>query len=622
MTDSPLTLAADFPPADEPRWRALVDAALKGADFERRLVARTADGIPVRPVYRRAEGAGRAVPGRGATPWRIAQRVDHPDPVAASALAIADLEGGADMLVLPVAARRSARGFGLEAATVDALDRALSGIALDMIAIRLEPDAEGLAAARLADLVARRGLDPSRLQIDFGVDRIGKAAIAGGFTGPWGERAAKVAADARALSERGFNGPFLTVDLRPAHEAGASEVQELAIALSTGLAYLRALESGGLTLDAARRSVSFTIAVDADQVLGIAKLRALRRLWQRVEQVLGLTPERVLVHGETAWRMATRRDPAVNMLRATLATFAAGVGGVDSMTVLPHTLTLGLPDADARRIARNIQHVLIDEGQLARVADPAGGSGAIEALTDELADRAWTLMQEIEHEGGIVATLEAGTLQDRIEKVRLAREGDAARRRIQITGTSEFPPLAEPIAKVLGVPRRPAVPPSRTAFPPLPSRRLAEPFEALAERAAAHAARTGTRPTVFLANLGPLAEHSARALWITNLLAVGGIAVVSQGEGFTASGEAGAAFARSGAHVAVICGSDDTYALLGEATAQALANAGATRVYVAGRPGTLEAALSAAGVSGYLAAGQDILAALTRLHEVLDVKSV
>lgn len=623
MTDTTLlALAADFPTSTEVEWRALTEKALKGSDFERRLVSRSADGIAIQPLYPRRAGSNAESSRRGTAPWRIGQRVDHPDPKAANALLLADLEGGADMLALTFADSRTARGFGLNATTVEALDSALAGVVLDMIAIRLDAPRDGRPAGLIDGLVRRRNLDPAALQIDFGLDPIGQSAIEGQFADSWPELSVEFASYATELAARGFKGPFFTVDLRPVHEAGASEAQELAVALSTGIAYLRLLEAAGMQLDQSRRALSFTIALDADEFLGIAKLRALRRLWQRIEMAAGLTAEPVRIHAETAWRMLTRRDPAVNMLRATLAGFVAGVGGADSLTVLPHTIALGLPDAAARRIARNIQHVLLEESHLAKVADPAAGSGAFEELTDQLCAKAWALMQEIEGAGGIVAALESGSLQARIASTRSTRDADLARRKLQMTGTSEFPPRSEPAALLLDIAPRPVSPKRRTDFPPLVSQRFAEPFEALREAADAFAARTGQPPRVFLACLGPLAEHAPRSLWLQNLLAVGGIETVSEGDGFTSSGEAGAAFARSGAVAACIVGADATYGELGEATVQALTHAGARAVYLAGKPAGQLAALEAAGLTGTFAAGQDVIVDLTKLQEILGVRPI
>lgn len=212
------------------------------------------------------------------------------------------------------------------------------------------------------------------------------------------------------LIKRGFKGPFVLADGRPVHDAGGSEVQELAFTLALALAYLRMLEASGLDLDAARAAISFRLSADADQFLTMAKFRALRLLSARVEQACGLAPKPIFVNAQTAWRMLTQRDPNVNMLRATIATFAAGLGGANAITVLPHTLALGLPDDFARRVARNTQLVLLDESNLAKVSDPAAGAGGIETLTSQLCEAAWTLFQEIEKAGGIFPALEQGLL--------------------------------------------------------------------------------------------------------------------------------------------------------------------------------------------------------------------
>src|SRR5262249_21182034 len=182
----------------------------------------------------------------------------------------------------------------------------------------------------------------------------------------------------------------------------------LAFTLAAGLAYLRLLEASGFSLEQARTRISFLMAADAEQFLTIAKFRALRKLWARVEQVCKLDPQPIFISAETAWRMMTRRDPYVNMLRTTIAVTAAGVGGVNAITVLPFTAALGLSDAFARRTARNAQLILLEESNLFRVADPAAGSGGIEKLTTQMSQAAWTLFQEIEAAGGGAGALEGG----------------------------------------------------------------------------------------------------------------------------------------------------------------------------------------------------------------------
>src|SRR5262249_30757957 len=290
-----------------------------------------------------------------------------------------------------------------------------------------------------------------------------------------------------------------------------------AFTLAAGLAYLRLLEASGFSLEQARTRISFLMAADAEQFLTIAKFRALRKLWARVEQVCKLDLQPIFISAETAWRMMTRRDPYVNMLRATIAVTAAGVGGANAITVLQFTAALGLSDAFARRTARNTQLILLEESNLFRVTDPAAGSGGIEALTTQMSQAAWTLFQEIEASGGAALALEQGLIQKKIATTRAAREAATARRKEAINGTRDYPDLNELPVAVLDVPR-PAVPAPKAAvtFEALPRIRLAEPFEALRDASDLVLAKTGARPKVFLANLGTLANFSTRATFARN----------------------------------------------------------------------------------------------------------
>ncbi|MEO0798710.1 MAG: methylmalonyl-CoA mutase family protein [Pseudomonadota bacterium] len=635
-----------FARSDQAQWRALAAATLNGADFDAKLVSKTIDGIALQPVYARARDdkpVARLTPD---APWRIGARVDHPDPDIANALVLSDLEGGADLLSLVFPASHAARGFGLGCDDVQALDRSLKGVGLDMIRLRIEPAPAGrINAATVAALVDRRGHSPANLDIDFALDPIGSLVTLGALPADWPELGRRLAETVSTLTAKGYRGPFLAADTRPFHEAGAGEVHELAAALAIGVSYMRALEPHGIPPAMSDRMIGWTFAVDTDQFLGLAKLRAFRTLWSRVQQASGLPTQPVPVHAETAWRMMTRQDPSVNMLRATIAGFTASIGGADSLVVLPHTLTHGLPTAHARRVARNLQLILAEESNLWRVADPAAGSGALADLTDALCAKAWDAFQRIESDGGIVQTLEAGTLQAEIATLRARRLDAVAKGKTPITGTSSYPLLDEPPVQTFdvapdprrGLPRKRAGDPDMrfadlTAafvsgstrsdlFPPpdaivtvgdLPSIRLAEPFEDL--RARARAAQEP--PRVFLAGLGSLAEHGARATWITNFLAAGGIEAVNPGAEFHQTQDVGAAFAKSGCAAACICGTDESYALLGDATAQALQSAGATHVMVAGRA---IPELTSAAVNQFVYAGCDAIASLQEIYAALGV---
>jgi methylmalonyl-CoA mutase len=306
--------------------------------------------------------------------------------------------------------------------------------------------------------------------------------------------------------------------------------------------------------------------------------------------------------------MMTKRDPYVNMLRATIAVVAAGLGGADAITVLPFTMALGLPERFARRIARNTQLVLLEESNLARVTDPAAGAGGPEDMTEQLCRAAWIQFQEIERAGGAWAALEQGMIQQKVAAVRAARQLGVARRKDAFTGTSDFPDLAEAPVSVLDVAPVALSPPSALAFEPLPRIRLAEPFEALRDASDRVLARTGARPKIFLANLGTPADFTAPASFAKNFFAAGGIEAAGN-DGFASRDAMIEAFKASGAKLACLCSSDEVYAREAVPATQALRRAGAV-VWLAGRPGALEGELTQAGVSAFVFAGGDALAAL------------
>jgi methylmalonyl-CoA mutase len=614
-----LPLAADFPPATREQWLDLVGRLLKGAPFERKLVARTYDGLTIQPLYE-GTAPGRMpvgrMPGAG---WLVFQRIDHPEAAAANAEARHDRDSGATGLSLVLAGSIGAYGYGV-APSAAAMAQALDRIPLDASGLAIELDAgssDADAARNIASLAGRRAVAAGAANIRFGFDPLGAVATGAAAPTPWSETARRFGGRIAELAGGGFKGPFAVADGRVVHNAGGSEAQELGYALAVATAYLRALEGCGIALHDARKMIFFRLSADADQFLTIAKFRALRRLWGRVEAACGLTAAPVFIGAETAWRMMTRPDPYVNMLRATIAVFSAGLGGADAVTVLPFTLARGLPDRFARRIARNTQLVLLAESNLARVTDAAAGAGVVEDLTDQLCRSAWTLFQEIEKAGGGAAALEAGLIQKKVAMVRAERQAALARRTETLIGTSDFADLDEPAVEVLDA--APAAPPPvAVTLDPLPRIRLAEPFEQLRDASDRMLAESGARPKIFLANLGLPADFTPRANFAQNFFAAGGIAAVTN-DGFAPSLAANAAktnlaalvaaFKGAGTELACLCGSDEAYGREAVAAAKALIEAGASHLYYAGRP-SREAELKAAGIETFIFAGCDALAVL------------
>ncbi|MCX5150113.1 methylmalonyl-CoA mutase subunit beta [Streptomyces sp. NBC_00320] len=620
LPDDGLSLAAEFPDATHEQWQRLVEGVLRksgkdvsGDAAEDALSTKLEDGLTTRPLYTAPETADETgFPGfapfvRGGSPaggaaggWDVRQRYLGSDPARVNEAVLTDLENGVTSIWLSLG--------GPGGLPVDALPRALDGVYLDLAPVSLDAGAQYADASRaLLRLYAERGVAPEAARASLGADPLGHEAR----TGEVLELAGAVGL-AREAAAHWPGVRALAVDALPYHEAGGSAAEELGLSLATGVAYLRALTGAGngssaLGVQAALGQLEFRYAATADQFLTIAKFRAARRLWARIAEACG-APEAGAQrqHAVTSPVMMTRRDPWVNMLRTTVACMAAGVGGADSVTVLPFDHELGLPDAFARRISRNTSTILLEESHLARVIDPAGGSYYVEQLTDELAHAAWEFFQEIEKAGGLAAALRSGLVADRLAATWAERSKKLAKRREPITGVSEFPLLSE---KPLDREPAPAGPTGG-----LPRVRRDEAYEALRARSDAHLAATGNRPRIFLAALGPAAAHTARATFAANLFQAGGIEAVHDPVSVDAA-TAAEAYAASGADgMAVLCSSDALYEEQAEAVAEALRAAGATTVFLAGKPGT-----SAGAVDEYVFAGCDAVAVLSSVLDRMGI---
>ncbi|WP_367138822.1 methylmalonyl-CoA mutase family protein [Saccharothrix sp. HUAS TT1] len=583
-----LALAAEFPTPDREQWLDLVQAVLRksGAEFGS-LITTTYDGIEVQPLYTAADRAPDAgFPGlapftRGGRPQGAAEGWDvrQQHRVADREAVAADLENGVTSLWLK----------GLDPATYDDV---LADVYLDLAPVVVDAGADFLEAGRaMLRVWDQRPVLPSQVRGNVGADPLGVRAR----TGQPADLGALTDLLAKTLEFPELR--LVVVDGLPFHEAGGSDAQELGASLAAGVAYLRHLTDAGLDVERAARLLEFRFAATADQFLTIAKFRAARRLWARVTEVVG-APTPQAQHAVTSPAMMTRRDPWVNMLRTTVASFGAGLGGADAVTVLPFDAAIGLSDDFSRRIARNTQSLLLEESKLAGVIDPAGGSWYVERLTDDLARAAWAWFREIEAAGGLPAA--SDLVADRIAATWERRRGNLADRSDAITGVSEFPNLGEQPVVRQPHPEEPGG--------GLPRVRYAQDFEALRDAADAAA----ERPKVFLATLGPVAAHTARATFAANLFQAGGIETPSAGatEGVD---DVVARFRESGARIACLCGSETSYAELAAPVAEALRAAGAERVLLAGRK-------SEATVDEYVFTGCPALQVLEHAFETLGVE--
>lgn len=592
------------------RWRTAVagvlakssrrDPADLPAEPETLLDSPTYEGFPIRPLYTGLDALPEPpLPGawpfvRGADArrdviagWKIAEVFGSPGAVAdGNAQVLGALGDGVSALVLRV---------GENGVAPADLDRLLEGVYLELAPVILEAGPQfGAAAEAVLTLIS--GADDAQratMSIDLGADPL--TAPLSGLSAPALEDAVRVAGNAAGTA--GVRA--ITVDGPAFHNRGANAAWELAGTLAAAVEYVRALADAGIEVADALRQISFRLVADDDQFMTIAKFRVIRQLWARVADVLG-EPDSgaATVHAVTSLPMMTQRDPWVNMLRTTLAAFGAGVGGADTVTVLPFDVAIpsgfpGISASFARRIARNTQLLLLEESHVGRVLDPAGGSWYVEDLTESLAAQAWAHFQNIESLGGFCSARDH--VAEQIEQVRVRRADDIAHRRTAVTGVNEFPNLAEP---------------------PLPHynssdtvHRYAAGFEALRDRSDAFLERTGARPLVLLLPLGPLAENNIRATFAVNLLASGGIEAVNPGS-VDAAGLA-TAIADTGATVAVICGTDARYGTDASDVVTAGRAAGLTQILLAGPEKAV--ADSADKPDGYLTAKIDAVEALSSL---------
>jgi methylmalonyl-CoA mutase len=419
------------------RWRARVRQTLSGGDLSA-LDAVSRDGIVIQPLYAAQRDAA-PFPGRGARPWTVVENIDQADPDEANEQALSALAGGATGLALYLEGAPSAPGPGLPAEQ-EALHIALQDVDLSAVHLRIEPNPAGVRVGRwLKEIVDSSGVAAELTTISFGLDPVA-AFVCGGTADAVG--AAGFSDLFRELATTHFFGPFGTLDGRLYHEAGGTEAQELAGVLASAAWWVRVLDDSGLDPSGCLPLLGATVAVDQNLLLSIAKLRAARLVWARLQDVCRSSRGPLPIHVETSRRMLSGADVETNLLRNAIAAFAAGVGGADSVAVLPHT-SARRPDADARAVARNLQHLLIEEAHLHRVEDPAAGSGAIETLSQSLAERAWSEFQAIEQEGGIISSLAAGAFQARIADARVLLQGQVARREMALVGaTPDLAPAA------------------------------------------------------------------------------------------------------------------------------------------------------------------------------------
>ena len=671
------------PPTDE-EWKAACEALLKGAPFEKKMFTKTYEGITFDPMYTRKHtedilpkgvmpGMGDYLRGVDAAgyigkPWGIAQACDETLPAENNELLRHEHDKGATIyhIVLDTASRtgvdaRQAEAVGdtgTSVTTVEDMHVLLTG--LDLAKFPLYVYAGANAVPLLALVAAARrasGEDMAEVHGIVGADPIGALAADGKLPASLDAHYDSLAAAARWAT---VNAPHLrTVFVRSDvySNGGANDVQEVASVLATATAYLRALCERGLTIDEAASQIALAFSMGADFFLQIAKLRAVRPLWAQIVGAFGGSAEaqKMRIHARPALFFKTIYDPYVNMLRNTTEIFSGVVGGIDSFESAPFDEPIRKGDEFSRRIARNVQIMLQEEFGLLQPIDPAGGSWAVETLTRQMKEKIWAEFQRIEKEGGIIAALRAGSLQESVAAVLAARFKNADLRRDRIVGNNMYPNMTETLLETRAEDTA-ALKAQRTAdidaylsdidvkhlgealaslrqahsvdnaveaalagatiaelmtavtegngaetVTAIAPHRWSERFEALRQRTEEYKAEKNDNVKIFLANMGPIPQHKARADFTTGFLQVGAFEVLGN-DGFKTVEEAADAARASGADAVVICSTDATYPEIVPALAPKLHEVlPKARVFLAGAaPKDLLETYKEAGIDEYI----------------------
>ncbi len=685
-------LLENFPAPSKQEWRAAAEQLLKGAPFDKIMKRMTPEGIELEPIFWRdvlenlpatetAPGfdgylRGTRASGYRGEPWEIAQELPYGTPREFNRAATSDLMRGQNALNVsfdiatlqgldPDAAKVGEVGAcGLSLACLEDIQVAFKDLIPDAISFHLRTGCSGMAIGALFFAWLKQlGANPAKIKGSLGMDPLAVKAASGQTPVNLALLFQEQATLAKYCTEHAPGMRAVGVSALPYHQAGASAVEELGIALATGVAYLTELTERGLSVDDAAKQIRFTLAIGGNFFMEIAKLRAARVLWAQVVAVFGGSEEaqKISMHARTGLYNKTQKDPYVNMLRTTTEALSGVIGGVDSLCVGNFDEVVREPDAFSRRISRNTQIILQEECDLTAVVDPAGGSWAIEWLTNEICQKSWAFFQEIEQQGGMVDALTSGFIAKKIAVTDAGNRELLNQRRDSLIGTNVYPNLEEqalegraPDYAELRAQRAKEIAEQRTTadedtdtqilqglkailessredamgalveatlagatigeitrtirasaspaepMPALPKVRLAQGYEELRAAAQRFAEETGNAPKIFLTNLGPLRRHKPRADFTRGFFAAGGFEVISPA-GFEDPTDAVAALKESGAGITVICGADPDYEEKFTDFAEAIKHAiPEMQVVLAGFPGEKEASYRAAGMDHYI----------------------
>ena len=610
MADSKEKLFSDFPAVPTEAWMEKITADLKGADFEKKLVWRTNEGFKVKPFYRQEDLEGlkttEGLPGeypyvRGTkkddNTWYVRQDIRVEDVKAANAKALDILNKGVDSL-----------GFFVKKKDLspEYIETLLEGICAECIELNFST-CQGHTvelAKLLVDYFQQKGYDLANLKGSINYDPMSKMLGKGKDMGDFIATSKELVETLAPLPKY----RCICVNALELNNAGSYISQELGYALAWGNEYLGKLVEAGVSATEAAKRIKFNFGISSNYFMEMAKFRAARMLWANI--VNEYKPEcpcacKMLAHAETSSFNLTLFDAHVNLLRTQTEAMSAALAGVNSITVTPFDKPFATPDDFSERIARNQQLILKEECHFNKVVDPAAGSYFIENLTASIATQAWNLFLAVEEEGGMLAAIQAGKVQEAVNASNKARHEAVSKRREILLGTYQCPNFNELANGKVPLTAAACCHPGAECEKPyakLNFDRAASEFEALRLETEA----SGKRPKAFMLTIGNLAMRQARAQFSCNFLACAGYEVIDN-LGFPTVEEGVEAAVKAGADIVVICSSDDEYAEYAIPAYQALA--GRAMFIVAGAPACMED-LKAAGIENFIHVRVNVLETL------------
>jgi methylmalonyl-CoA mutase len=686
------TLLSKFPASTKEEWRAVAEKLLKGKPFDKVMMHDTPEGIQLESILQKDVldelPATKTLPGfddylRGthaagynAKLWEIAQELPYGLPSEFNRAAREDLMRGQNALNISLdvatlkgidpdqAAPGEVGACGLSLACLEDIETAFSEIIPEAISFHMYCGCSGLSIAALFFAwLTKKGIEAETMRGSFNMDPLATLAANGTLPSKLENLLDEQFELANYCSQNAAEIKSIGVSTMPYHQAGASSVQELGIALATGVHYIRAMTERGMSVDDAAKQIRFSLAIGPNFFMEMAKIRSVRVLWAKVVASFGGSgdAQKIQLHARTGLHNKTRKDPYVNMLRTSMEALSGVIAGIDSLCVGHFDETARLPDSFGRRISRNTHLILQEECELTNVVDPAGGSWTIEWLTNEVSEKSWLFFQEIEAAGGIESALKQGLIQEKVAATAADRKDQFHHRRVSLIGTNVYPNVDEAplksnkpnynqlreirirevtaarsalhrdaevrriqILEKITEPGNGSLLPALTEavlngatiqeitkasrnfndpekqINPLSSARLAADYEALRDAADDVKSETGSHPRIFLVNLGLLGQHKARADFAKSFFAAGGFDVISPA-GFEKPDNAVAALKESGAAIAIVCGTDDEYAESFTDYATAIKAAlPNTHLVLAGFPGDKETDYRAAGMDDFI----------------------